>query len=87
MFDTESISATMPSIEVEGESVTVAHEAPVGRIGVDEVFYLQTRGLDEAQAKGLIVSGFIDPITTELPLPYALELNRLVRLEMAGTLG
>ncbi|HKL30541.1 MAG TPA: Fe-S cluster assembly protein SufB [Natrialbaceae archaeon] len=87
MFDTESISATMPSIEVEGEGVTVAHEASVGRIGVDEVFYLQTRGLDEGQAKGLIVSGFIDPITSELPLPYALELNRLVRLEMAGTLG
>ncbi|MFW6376785.1 MAG: Fe-S cluster assembly protein SufB [archaeon] len=87
MFDTESVSATMPSIEVEGEGVTVAHEASVGRIGVDEVFYLGTRGLDEAQAKGLIVSGFIDPITSELPLPYALELNRLVRMEMAGTLG
>ena len=53
----------------------------------DEVFYLQTRGLDEAQAKGLIVSGFVDPITSQLPLPYALELNRLIRLEIEGTLG
>jgi Fe-S cluster assembly protein SufB len=87
MFDSESMSDTMPHIEIHESEVDVAHEATVGKIGDDDVFYLQSRGLGDAEAKQLIVSGFIEPITSELPIEYAVELNRLVELEMEGSLG
>jgi len=87
MFDSESTSDTMPHIEVEGDETTVAHEATVGRIADEDVFYLENRGLDEDDAKQLIVSGFIEPLTEELPIAYASELNRLIALEMEGSLG
>jgi len=87
MFDSESTSDTMPHIEVMTSTVDVAHEATVGKIGDEDVFYLQSRGLDDEAAKQLIVSGFIEPITGELPIEYAVELNRLVELEMEGSLG
>jgi len=87
MFDNESTSDTMPHIEIMDSRVDVAHEATVGRIGDEDVFYLQSRGLDDDDAKQLIVSGFIEPITEELPIEYAVELNRLVELEMEGSLG
>jgi Fe-S cluster assembly protein SufB len=87
MFDNESTSDTMPHIEIHESEVDVAHEATVGKIGDDDVFYLQSRGLDDDDAKQLIVSGFIEPITSELPIEYAVELNRLVELEMEGSLG
>jgi Fe-S cluster assembly protein SufB len=87
MFDSESMSDTMPHIEIHEREVDVAHEATVGKIGDDDVFYLQSRGLGDAEAKQLIVSGFIEPITSELPIEYAVELNRLVELEMEGSLG
>jgi len=87
MFDSQSASETLPHIEVVGDDATIAHEATVGKIGDEDVFYLGNRGLDEDEAKQLIVSGFIEPLTGELPVAYAAELNRLVRLEMEGSLG
>ncbi|PIR49437.1 Fe-S cluster assembly protein SufB, partial [Candidatus Peregrinibacteria bacterium CG10_big_fil_rev_8_21_14_0_10_54_7] len=65
----------------------MAHEARVGKIGEEEIFYLQSRGLSEEQALQLVVAGFIEPIVKALPLEYALELNRLIELEMEGSVG
>jgi len=87
MFDNESTSDTMPYMEINESDVNVAHEATVGRIGDEDIFYLQQRGLDDDDAKKLIVAGFIEPITEELPIEYAVELNRLIELEMEGSLG
>jgi len=87
MFDNESSSDTMPYMEIQEETVDVAHEATVGKIADEDIFYLQNRGLDEDDAKQMIVSGFIEPITEELPIEYAVELNRLIELEMEGSLG
>ena len=87
MFDNDSISDTMPYMEIDAAQVDVAHEATVGKIGDEDVFYLQSRGMDDDEAKQMIVSGFIEPITEELPIEYAVELNRLIELEMEGSLG
>ncbi|WP_136687966.1 Fe-S cluster assembly protein SufB [Halorhabdus amylolytica] len=87
MFDNESTSDTMPYMEIQDNQVDVAHEATVGKIGDEDVFYLQSRGLDDDDAKQMIVAGFIEPITEELPIEYAVELNRLIELEMEGSLG
>ncbi|MFB6310113.1 MAG: Fe-S cluster assembly protein SufB [Salinirussus sp.] len=87
MFDNDSTSDTMPYMEIQENSVDVAHEATVGKIGDEDVFYLQSRGLDDDDAKQMIVAGFIEPITEELPIEYAVELNRLIELEMEGSLG
>ncbi|WP_336037101.1 Fe-S cluster assembly protein SufB [Halobacterium yunchengense] len=87
MFDNESTSDTMPYMEINESKVDVAHEATVGKIGDEDVFYLQSRGLDDDDAKQMIVAGFIEPITEELPIEYAVELNRLIELEMEGSLG
>jgi Fe-S cluster assembly protein SufB len=87
MFDNESTSDTMPYMEIQENQVDVAHEATVGKIGDEDVFYLQSRGLDDDDAKQMIVAGFIEPITEELPIEYAVELNRLIELEMEGSLG
>lgn len=87
MFDNESTSDTMPYMEISDSNVDVAHEATVGKIGDEDVFYLQSRGLDDDDAKQMIVNGFIEPLTEELPIEYAIELNRLVELEMEGSLG
>ncbi len=87
MFDNESTSDTMPYMEIQESTVDVAHEATVGKIGDEDVFYLQSRGLDDDDAKQMIVAGFIEPITEELPIEYAVELNRLIELEMEGSLG
>jgi Fe-S cluster assembly protein SufB len=65
----------------------VAHEASVSKVGEEQLFYLMSRGLDEVEATSMIVRGFIEPIAKELPLEYALELNRLIQLEMAGSVG
>jgi Fe-S cluster assembly protein SufB len=67
--------------------VTVAHEAVVGKISDEQLFYLQSRGLTEAEAAGMIVNGFIEPVTKELPMEYAVELNRLIQLEMVDSIG
>jgi Fe-S cluster assembly protein SufB len=87
MFDNDSTSDTMPYMEINESKVDVAHEATVGKIGDEDVFYLQSRGLDDDDAKQMIVAGFIEPITEELPIEYAVELNRLIELEMEGSLG
>lgn len=87
MFDNESTSDTMPYMEIQESQVDMAHEATVGKIGDEDIFYLQSRGLDDDDAKQMIVSGFIEPLTEELPIEYAVELNRLVELEMEGSLG
>ncbi|QGN06876.1 Fe-S cluster assembly protein SufB [Halorhabdus sp. CBA1104] len=87
MFDNESTSDTMPYMEIQENEVDVAHEATVGKIGDEDIFYLQSRGLDDDDAKQMIVAGFIEPITEELPIEYAVELNRLIELEMEGSLG
>ncbi|MEM3126549.1 MAG: Fe-S cluster assembly protein SufB [Candidatus Woesearchaeota archaeon] len=87
MMDNISKSDTIPYIEVNEKDAHLAHEATVGKISKQQLFYLMSRGLDEEQATQMIVSGFIEPITKELPLEYAVELNRLIELEMEGSLG
>src|SRR5262249_632471 len=73
---------TYPYIEIEEEDVEIGHEATVSKVGEEQLFYLMSRGLSEAEAYSMIVSGFIEPIAKELPLEYAVELNRLIQLEM-----
>ena len=87
MMDSKSKSNTFPFMDIKENSVDIAHEAKVGRISQEQIFYLMSRGLSEEQATQLIVSGFIEPIVKELPLEYAVELNRLIQLEMEGSLG
>jgi Fe-S cluster assembly protein SufB len=87
ILDEKSRSDTYPYNEIEEETASVGHEATVSKVGDDQLFYLQARGIDEAEAMSLIVRGFIEPITKELPLEYAVELNRLVQLQMEGSVG
>jgi len=85
--DGKSIAETVPTIDVRSDDAVVGHEAVVGRISDDQLFYLMSRGLDENEAVSLIVRGFIEPIVKELPLEYAVEMNRLVEMEMEGAVG
>jgi Fe-S cluster assembly protein SufB len=87
MMDPESRSDTWPDIQIQNPHVTVAHEAVVGKISDEQLFYLQSRGLSEDEAAAMIVNGFIEPVTKELPMEYAVELNRLIQLEMVGSIG
>jgi Fe-S cluster assembly protein SufB len=87
ILDEESRSDTYPYVEVEEETAQLGHEASVSRVGEDQLFYLQSRGLTEAEATAMVVNGFIEPITRELPMEYAVELNRLIELNMAGSIG
>jgi Fe-S cluster assembly protein SufB len=87
MFDDKSQSNTYPVIISEEKESDLVHEATVGRISEEQVFYLQTRGFGREQAVQLIVSGFIEPILKELPLEYAVEMNKLIELEIEGGLG
>ena len=87
ILDEESRSDTYPYVEVEEETAQLGHEASVSRIGEDQLFYLMSRGLSEAEASAMIVNGFIEPITRELPMEYAVELNRLIELQMEGSIG
>jgi Fe-S cluster assembly protein SufB len=87
ILDKYSRSDTVPYIEVNEEDVTLAHEATVGRIGEEQLFYLMSRGLDESEAISMVVQGFMEPFTKELPLEYAVEMNRLIQLEMEGSVG
>jgi Fe-S cluster assembly protein SufB len=82
-----SVSNTYPFMRVDTDDVVVSHEASVGRIGDDEVFALMSRGIPRAEAEKLVVRGFIDPIVKRLPLEYAVELSRLIELEMEGSIG
>jgi Fe-S cluster assembly protein SufB len=87
MLDDKSVSNTFPYMKVNENRSDVAHEATVGKISAEQVFYLMSRGLTEEQAMKLIVQGFMEPIVKQLPLEYAVELNRLIELEMEGSLG
>ncbi len=87
MVDNESQSNTYPFIDVKEAESDIGHEATVGRISDDDVFYLMSRGITEEDAKKLIVTGFMEPVTRMLPMEYAVELNRLIELEMEGSLG
>jgi Fe-S cluster assembly protein SufB len=87
ILDPKSRSDTYPYIEVENQDVTIGHEASVSRIGEEQLFYLTSRGLSEAEASTMIVNGFIEPLVRELPMEYAVEMNRLIELQMEGTVG
>ncbi|MAT71503.1 MAG: Fe-S cluster assembly protein SufB [Planctomycetaceae bacterium] len=87
ILDPQSRSDTYPYIEVEEQDVQVEHEASVSRIGEEQLFYLMSRGLTEAEASSMIVSGFIEPLIKELPMEYAVEMNRLIELQMEGSVG
>jgi len=87
ILDEESRSDTYPYIQVDENDVDLGHEATVSKIGEEQLFYLMSRGLSEAEASALIVSGFVEPITKELPLEYAVEMNRLILLQMEGSVG
>jgi Fe-S cluster assembly protein SufB len=87
LLDEKSRTDTYPYIEIEEEDVEVGHEATVSKVGEEQLFYLMSRGLTESEAYTMVVSGFIEPIAKELPLEYAVELNRLIQLEMSGSVG
>ncbi len=87
LLDETSKTDTYPYIEIEEERVSVGHEATVSKVNEEQIFYLQSRGLSEDEAMSMIVNGFIEPIAKELPLEYAVELNRLIQLEMEGSVG
>ncbi len=87
MLDEDSVSNTYPSIKNENATASVTHEATVGRVGEDEIFYAKSRGFTEEEATRLIVGGFMDPIIKALPMEYAIELNRLIELEMKEAVG
>ncbi len=78
---------TYPYIEIDEDDVKVGHEASVSKIGEEQLFYLMSRGLSEAEASTLIVSGFIEPLVKELPMEYAVEMNKLIQLQMEGSVG
>jgi Fe-S cluster assembly protein SufB len=87
ILDEESRTDTYPYIRIDENNVDIGHEATVSKIGEEQLFYLMSRGLSEAEATAMIVSGFVEPITKELPLEYAVEMNRLIQLQMEGSVG
>jgi Fe-S cluster assembly protein SufB len=87
ILDPHSRSDTYPYLEIDEQDVTIGHEASVSRIGEEQLFYLTSRGLSEAEASTMIVNGFIEPLIKELPMEYAVEMNRLIELQMEGSVG
>ena len=87
ILDELSRSDTYPYIEIDEDDVKIGHEASVSKIGEEQLFYLRSRGLSEAEASTLIVSGFIEPLVKELPMEYAVEMNKLIQLQMEGSVG
>jgi Fe-S cluster assembly protein SufB len=87
LLDEHSRSDTYPTIRIGEDDVNVGHEATVSKVGDDQLFYLMSRGIPEDEASKLIVNGFIEPITKELPMEYAVEMNRLIELQMEGSIG
>ena len=87
ILDPQSRSDTYPYIEVDESDVTIGHEASVSKIGDEQLFYLMSRGLSEQEAATLIVAGFIEPLIKELPMEYAVEMNKLIELQMEGSVG
>jgi len=87
LLDENSRSDTYPYIEIDAEDVTIGHEASVSKVGEEQLFYLMSRGLSNEEATTMVVSGFIEPLVKELPMEYAIELNRLIQLQMEGSIG
>ena len=87
LLDEESRSDTYPYIDIQEDDTTMTHEATVGKVSADQIFYLMSRGLTENEATNLVVQGFLEVFTKELPMEYAIEFNRLVKMEMEGSLG
>jgi Fe-S cluster assembly protein SufB len=87
LLDEHSQSDTYPYIEIDEELVSIGHEASVSKVGEDQLFYLMSRGLSEEEAITMVVSGFIEPLVKELPMEYAVEMNRLIQLQMEGSIG
>jgi len=87
LLDDKSRSDTYPYIEIDAEDVTIGHEASVSRVGEEQLFYLMSRGLSQEEATTMVVSGFIEPLVKELPMEYAIEMNRLIQLQMEGSIG
>lgn len=87
IMDPESRSDTYPFMKIKNQEVEIQHEATVERIGEEKLFYLMSRGIDKVQAEGLLVNGFIEPVSREIPLEYSIELNRLINFEMEGSVG
>jgi Fe-S cluster assembly protein SufB len=87
LLDQDSRSDTYPVMEIDEEQVNIGHEATVSKVGDEQLFYLQSRGIDETEATKMIVNGFVEPIVKELPMEYAIELNRLIELQMEGSVG
>ena len=87
LLDPESRSDTYPYIEIDEDDVTIGHEASVSKVGEEQLFYLMSRGLSEEGAISMVVSGFIEPLVRELPMEYAVEMNRLIQLQMEGSIG
>jgi Fe-S cluster assembly protein SufB len=80
-------SDTYPYIEIDEDDVTIGHEALVSKVGEEQLFYLMSRGLSQEAATTMVVSGFIEPLVKELPMEYAIEMNRLIQLQMEGSIG
>jgi Fe-S cluster assembly protein SufB len=87
LLDEYSRSDTYPTIEIDEEDVSIGHEASVSKVGEEQLFYLMSRGLSQEEATTMVVSGFIEPLVKELPMEYAIEMNRLIQLQMAGSVG
>ena len=87
LLDERSRSDTYPTMEVDAEQVTIGHEASVSKLGDEQLFYLMSRGIPEEDASKMVVNGFVEPIVKELPMEYAIELNRLIELQMEGSVG
>ncbi|HQW35045.1 MAG TPA: Fe-S cluster assembly protein SufB, partial [Thermoflexales bacterium] len=87
LLDEHSRSDTYPYIEIDNDNVNIGHEASVSKIGEEQLFYAMSRGLSEEEASSMVVSGFIEPLVKELPMEYAIEMNRLIALQMEGTVG
>ncbi len=87
MIDNESRADTIPAIDIQNRNVDFGHEAKIGRISDEVIFYLMTRGISEEEAKSMVVRGFAEPIAKELPMEYAVEMNNLINLELEGSIG
>jgi len=87
LLDEKSRSDTYPYIEIDEEDVTIGHEASVSKVGEEQLFYLMSRGLSSEEATTMVVSGFIEPLVKELPMEYAIEMNRLIQIQMEGSVG
>ena len=87
MLDSESRSDTIPTMDIQGDEVDIGHEAKIGRISDEAIFYLMTRGISEDEARAMIVRGFVEPVAKALPLEYAVEMNNLINIELEGAMG